>query len=151
MSNIYFKVDDTLRRYKKTPAALIGASGLAKTTVYNIVNNKAKAVELETLVKLIAGLRELTKENIAITDIIEEEVKPDWREKVLKNAEPIGMEALQKLIPKWTEEEKAHNERIWAELEAEKRAEATRGSARLREVEQLFQPELADGDAVKTS
>ena len=141
MSTVHFKVDDTLRRHNKTPAALIKASGLAKTTVYNIVNNKAKAVELATLSKLMVGLRELTDEEVAITDILEEESKPDWREEILKNAKPIGLEALQKLIPDWTAEEKAHNERVWAELEADKRTQAAKGSARLREIEQLFQPE----------
>ena len=35
MSDVHFKLSDTLRRHKKNAAALIEASGLAKATVYN--------------------------------------------------------------------------------------------------------------------
>ena len=79
MSDIHFKLDDTLRRYKKTPFALVEASGLAKATVYKIVNNEAKAVKLETISKLMDGLRELTGEVVTLDDVLEETNKPDWR------------------------------------------------------------------------
>jgi DNA-binding Xre family transcriptional regulator len=92
MATVQFNLETILRRNKKTASALIEATGLAKTTVYNIVNNKAKAVELETLAKLMSGLRDLTGEPVAIGDILKEEKIPDWREEILRNAKPFDWE-----------------------------------------------------------
>jgi DNA-binding Xre family transcriptional regulator len=141
VTTAHFKLDDILRRHKVSALALAKASGLAKTTVYNIVNNKAKAVELGTLGRLLAGLEQLTGENMTFDDLLEKDSTFDWRREVLKNARPLGAEALKALIPDWLPVEKEHNWRVWQEIEAEKRAAAKRGSRRLREIEQLFRPE----------
>ncbi|MEM7734854.1 MAG: helix-turn-helix transcriptional regulator [Deinococcota bacterium] len=121
MSPVHFKVGETLRIHNQTPAALIEASGLAKTTVYNIVNNKAKAVELETLSKLMAGLRELTKEDVSIADILQEETKPDWREELRKNAKPFYWDEVKKELPELTPQEKAEADEVVALLDAQRK------------------------------
>ena len=141
MSTIHFKLDDTLRRHKKTPAALIEASGLAKATVYNIVNNKAKAVELETLAKLMAGLRELTKEDIKLNDIIEEETKPDWREEILKNAKAFNWDEVQALIPEWSEEEQEENDAFIELLEQQRKLGRELSIKRTEKLLELFEDE----------
>ncbi len=63
MNTTQWKLSDTLRRYRKSALALARASGLAKTTVYNILHNKSKAVELETWANCWRALRPLP-ENI---------------------------------------------------------------------------------------
>lgn len=138
MSTVHFKVGDTLRRHNKTPAALIEASGLAKTTVYNIVNNKAKAVELETLGKLITGLRELTQAEVDISDIIEEETQPDWREELLKNAKPFNWAEVKATLPEWTEEEQAENDALLERLESERKKNRGQPSKRIQQMLEIF-------------
>lgn len=139
MSTIHFKLDDTLRRHKKTPAALVEASGLAKATVYNIVNNKAKAVELETLSKLMSGLRKLTKEDITLTDIIEEESKPDWREEILKNAKPFNWAEIEKTLPPLTPEEEAEADEFIRFLEERRKESIALSAKRQEKLFELFE------------
>lgn len=138
MSNVHFKLDDTLRRYKKTPFALVEASGLAKATVYKIVNNEAKAVKLETISKLMNGLRELTGEAVTLDDVLEEINKPDWREEILKNAKPLDWDKMMAGIPDWTEEEREENSRVFEEIERERREDAKRPSKRIEQMLEIF-------------
>jgi DNA-binding Xre family transcriptional regulator len=145
MTTVHFKVGDTLRRHNKTPAALIEASGLAKTTVYNIVNNKAKAVELETLGKLIAGLRELTQEDVGINDIIKEATQPDWREEIFRNAKPLDWDAMMATIPDWTEEEQRENDAFIEFLESERKKNRGQPSKRIQQMLEILSD---DADAV---
>ena len=145
MTKVHFKVGDTLRYHNKTPAALIEASGLAKTTVYNIVNNKAKAVELETLGKLITGLRELTQEDVSVSDIIEEETQPDWREEIFRNAKPLDLDAMMATIPDWTEEEQKENDAFIAFLESERKKNRGQPSKRIQQMLEILSD---DADAV---
>lgn len=137
MPNVRFKLESVLWRHNKGVEALAEASGLAKTTVDNIVNNKAKAVKLETLGKLVEGLERLTGKPVSFDDVLEK--RPLEESVILENividAKPIGWEALKKLIPDWSPSERAHNERVWAELELKKHAAAEEGSSRLRDVE----------------
>lgn len=145
MTTVHFKVGDTLRRHNKTPAALIEASGLAKTTVYNIVNNKAKAVELETLGKLITGLRELTQEDVSISDVIEEDTQPDWREEIFRNAKPLDLDAMMATIPDWTEEEQKENDAFIEFLESERKKNRGQPSKRIQQMLEILSD---DADAV---
>ena len=138
MTTVHFKVGDTLRRHNKTPAALIETSGLAKTTVYNIVNNKAKAVELATLGKLIAGLRELTQEDVSISDIIEEETQPDWREELFKNAKPFYWDEVKKTLPELTPAEKAEADEVVARLDAQRKQDKPYLSKRIQQMLEVF-------------
>jgi DNA-binding Xre family transcriptional regulator len=127
-----------LRQHKTTPLALAEASGLSKTTVYNIVNNKAKAVELETLGKLITGLRTLTGETIDMNDILKEEIIPDWRDTILRNAKPFDWEAIQKQLPPLTPEDKAEGEAFIALLEEERRKDRDLSKERDQRLLELF-------------
>ncbi|MEM6428692.1 MAG: helix-turn-helix transcriptional regulator [Deinococcota bacterium] len=138
MSTVHFKVGETLRRYNKTPAALIEASGLAKTTVYNIVNNKAKAVELETLSKLMMGLRKLIQEDIGVADILEEETKPDWREELLKNAKPFYWDEVKKELPDLTPQEKAEADEVVASLDVQRKQDKPYLSKRIQQMLEIF-------------
>ncbi|CAN5874446.1 hypothetical protein BH24DEI2_BH24DEI2_20830 [soil metagenome] len=141
MSTVHFKLDDTLRRHKKTASALVEASGLAKATVYNIVNNKAKAVELGTLSKLIKGLHKLTGEEATINDILEKESQPDWREEILKNAKPFDWDAMMADIPDWTEEEKVENEEFVKILEEQRKIDRELSLEREKRLLALFEEE----------
>jgi DNA-binding Xre family transcriptional regulator len=107
-----------LRRFRKSPLALVRVTGLAKTTVYNIVNKKAKAVEVETLDKLVAGLEVLTGETMHISDVIERESHPNpLLEEIIKDAQPFDWEKVQRLIPEWSAEDQQENEAFLEALE----------------------------------
>lgn len=138
MSTVQFNLDPFLRQHKTTPLALAEASGLSKTTVYNIVNNKAKAVELETLGKLMTGLRTLTGENINMNDILKEEIAPDWREAILRNAKPLDWDAMMKQLPPLTPEEQAEGEAFIAVLEEQRRQDKELSKERDRRLLELF-------------
>ena len=138
MSTVRFNLDIFLRQHKTTPLALAEASDLSKTTVYNIVNNKAKAVELETLGKLLTGLRTLTGETIDMNDILKEETIPDWREAILRNAKPFDWEAIQKLLPPLTPEDKAEGEAFIAFLEEGRKRDRELSEERNRKLLELF-------------
>jgi DNA-binding Xre family transcriptional regulator len=137
---VHFKLEPLLRRHNKSVLALAKASGLAKTTVYNIVNNKAKAVELETLGKLVDGLERLTGETITFNDVLEKEPPKQnpLLEELLKDVKPFDWEEMKKLIPDWTPEERAENERVWAEIEREKEEARQRPSERERQLLEIF-------------
>ena len=141
MTTLHFKLDDTLHRHKKSAAALVEASGLAKATVYNIVNNKAKAVELETLAKLMDGLRSLTGESVTLSDILEEQTQPDWREEIFRNAKPLDWDEMMANIPDWTDEEKAENEDFIRILEEQRKIDLELDKKRDEKLLALFEDE----------
>ncbi len=114
----HWKLEGTLRRFGKTPMALARASGLTKTTIYNMVNNTSQAVQLETLDKLLIGLEHLTGQHFSVADVLEREVKPNTLlEELLRDAKPVNFEELNKHIPAWTDEERIENEAFLRELE----------------------------------
>jgi DNA-binding Xre family transcriptional regulator len=114
----HWKLEGTLRRFGKTPMALARASGLTKTTIYNMVNNTSQAVQLETLDKLLIGLENLTGQHFSVADVLEREVKPNaLLEALLRDAKPVNFEELNKHIPAWTDEERIENEAFLRELE----------------------------------
>ncbi len=117
----HWKLEGTLRRFGKTPMALARASGLTKTTIYNIVNNNSQAVQLETLDKLLIGLEHLTGQYFSVADVLEREVKPNaLLEELLRDAKPISWEELNQHIPDWTAEERLENDAFLLELETMK-------------------------------
>lgn len=140
MTTAHWKLQDTLRRHGKTTVALVRASGLTKTTVYNIVNGKSKAVELETLGKLVAGLEKLTGQAMSFDDVLEREPpKRNARlEKLLKDAKPFDWEEVKKLIPDWTPEEQADNEVFLKVLEEQRQIDRELSLKRDRELLKLF-------------
>ena len=132
------KLEPLLRRHNKSVLALAKASGLAKTTVYNLVNNRAKAVELETLSKLADGLERLTGKTITFDDVLEK--KPQERntllDDLLKDAKPLDWDKMMAGIPDWTQEEREENSRVF-EIERE-RKNAKRPSKRIEQMLEIF-------------
>ena len=139
MPTTHFKLESLLRRHNKSVLALAKASGLAKTTVYNIVNNRAKAVELETLSKLIDGLEHLTGKTISFDDVLEKEPRERnaLLDDLLKDAKPLDWDKLMAGIPDWTEAEREENARVFEEIERE-RKNAKRPSKRLEQMLEIF-------------
>jgi DNA-binding Xre family transcriptional regulator len=122
----HWKLEGTLRRFGKTPMALARASGLTKTTIYNMVNNTSQAVQLETLDKLLIGLEQLTGQKLSVSDVLEREVKPNaLLEELLRDAKPVDFAELNKHIPAWTDEERIENEAFLRELEYIKQRDRT--------------------------
>jgi DNA-binding Xre family transcriptional regulator len=127
----HWKLEATLRRHRQSPIALVRASGLTKTTVYNIVNAKAQAIEVETLDKLVAGLEKLTGRSMSVADVIEREPERNAAlEEVLKHAKPFDWEEAKHLIPDWTPQERERNEDVMHELERERLERLERQSVR---------------------
>lgn len=139
--NTYFKLEPLLRQHKKTPLALAEASGLSKTTVYNLVNNKAKAVELETLDKLMAGLEQLLGRPVRFDEILEKRPTPKEVRlaRLLKDAKPFCWGEVQKALPPLTPEEKAEGEAFLRVLEEARQTDLERSRARDRRLLELFE------------
>jgi DNA-binding Xre family transcriptional regulator len=137
---IQWKLDSTLRQHRKTPLALARASGLSKTTVYNIVHGKAKGIELETLDKIMFGLEKLTGQKILVQDVLNRETKiHPILEEILKTAQPFDFSRLEQFLPTWTEEEKKADEQLWKEYEIEKQIQMKLQQQRELELDQLFE------------
>ena len=123
MSHTRWTLAETLRRHSKKPPALARASGLSKNTVYDIVNGKTKAVTLETLDKLLSGLEEITGTAMSVEDVLKREQPAGIDTHLLAqvvNIQPLDARELLALVPDWTDQERAENDRFWAEYEAEK-------------------------------
>jgi DNA-binding Xre family transcriptional regulator len=140
MGTVQFNLETILRRNKKTASALIEATGLAKTTVYNIVNNKAKAVELETLEKLLVGLRKLTGQPLSMNDLFE--VQPASREerlaRLLKGVKPFNWEETQKHLPELTPEDQTEGDAFIKALEDLREEDRKLSLKRDQELLELF-------------
>lgn len=141
MVNTRFKLEPLLRQHKKTPLALAEASGLSKTTVYNIVNNKAKAIELQTLDKLMAGLEKLLGRPVRFDEILEK--RPDSKQerlaRLLKDAKPFNWAEVEKGLPPLTPEEKAENEEFMRVLAEAREASRHLSAERDRKLLELFE------------
>lgn len=141
MPTTHFKLEPLLRRHNKSVLALAKASGLAKTTVYNIVNNKAKAVELETLSKLVDGLERLTGKAITFDDVLEKEPRErnTFLDDLLKDAKPFDWDKMMAELPEWTEEEKVENEAFIKILEEQREIDRKLDMERTRKLLELFE------------
>lgn len=139
--NTHWTLAQTLQKYGQKVPALVKASGVSRNTVYDIVNGKTGAVTLETLDKLLSGLEELTGARMTVEDVLRREEPADISPALLvqlANARPFNWEELQKLIPDWTDEERAENDRYWREHEEEKRAALVRDERRLQQIADLL-------------
>jgi hypothetical protein len=94
----------------------------ADPTIWLLGEEAKPAVELETLGKLMDGLERLTGETITFNDVLEKEPpkQNSLLEELLKNAKPFDWEEMKKLIPEWTPEERAENERFMQALEQQR-------------------------------
>lgn len=141
-----WKLDATLRQYRKTPLALARASGLSKSTVYNIVHGKAKGIELETLDKIMAGLEQLTGQKMLVQDVLNRENKNSaLLESLLKNAKSFDAKNIECLLPDWTPEEIQTDEQFWQEYEQEKQVQLQLRKQRDADLEQLLEDVLREG------
>ncbi len=140
MVNTHFKLEPLLRQHKKTPLALAEVSGLSKTTVYNLVNNKAKAVEIETLDKLMAGLEQLLGRPVRFDEILEKRPTPKQERlaRLLKDAKPFSWKDVQRDLPPLTPEEKAENEEFMRVLEEARKTDLELSKERDRRLLELF-------------
>jgi DNA-binding Xre family transcriptional regulator len=140
MTTAHWKLQDTLRRHGKTTMALARTSGLTKTTVYNIVNGKSKAVELETLGKLVAGLEKLIGQPMSFNDVLEREpTQPNaLLETLLKDAKPFDWDEIKKQIPSWTPEEQAENDAFLEALETQRETDRALSLEHDQELLKLF-------------
>ena len=147
MAATYFKLEPLLRQHKKTPLALAEASGLSRTTVYNIVGNKARAIELQTLDKLMMGLEKLIGRPVGVGDILEKRPlsKQERLEQLLKDAKPFNWAELEKSLPPLTPEEKAENEEFIKILENVRKVDRQLSAEQDRKLLELFEEPQAPG------
>jgi DNA-binding Xre family transcriptional regulator len=146
MTNVQFNLKNILKEHRQTTSALVEASGLAKTTVYNIVNNKAKAVELETLEKLLNGLEKLTGRAVSFNDLFEKRLssREVRLEHLLKDAKPFNWEETMKLLPELTLEEQAEGEAFIKVLEEAREKDRQLSLSRDKQWLDLFEEETED-------
>jgi DNA-binding Xre family transcriptional regulator len=140
-----------LERLRVTPHALMRETGLSSNTVYPIVRGEAKAVSLETLAALAAGIEALTGQRPEIADLLEiaetQESVNDSLAELLGYAKP-PLTAEQLLGPDdWTAEEL---ERA-AAFEAEERAAKTQRLQREQEKAQVLLDILGTDDDLEPS
>lgn len=147
MVNTHFKIEPLLRQHRKTPLALAEASGLSKTTVYSIVNNKAKAIELQTLDKLMAGLERLLGRPVRFDEILEkrQSSKQERLAQLLKDAKPFHWKEVEKNLSPLTPEEKAENEEFMRVLAEAREASRQLSAERDRKLLELFEEPQAPG------
>ena len=141
MSTTQWKLADTLRRHHKSALALARASGLTKTTVYNILHNKSKAVELDTLGKLLVGLEALTGERMSFDDLLGRQAPSASLDALFQGAKPLHWPNLDPLIPDWSLAERKRNIEAQQALEAAKAASRQRDVERTRQLQKIFKPE----------
>jgi hypothetical protein len=119
-------------------------TGLSPNTIYPIVRGQAKAVSLETLGTLAAGIEALTGERPGIADLLEivepqPEVNPLLAELLRTAKPPLSAEAL--LGPQdWTTEELEAHDRAELEIAEEKKILRSRRQTR----ERVFLKSLTD-------
>jgi hypothetical protein len=86
-------------------------------------------------------LRELTQEDVSLSDIIEEETQPDWREELFKNAKPFYWDEVKAMLPEWTEEERAENDKFIRLLEEQRELSRQLSAERDKKLLALFEEE----------
>lgn len=147
MQTTQFKLEFLLRQHRTNPLALAEASGLSKTTVYNIVNNKAKAIELQTLDKLMAGLERLLGRPVRFDEILEKRPtsKQERLAQLLKDAKPFHWKDVEKELPPLTPEEKAENEEFMRVLAEARKTDQQLSAERDRKLLELFEEPQAPG------
>ncbi len=143
-----------LERQRVTPHALMKETGLSPNTIYPIVRGEAKAVSLETLGVIAAGIESLTghrpdvKDLFEITDLLDSKPGAKLAE-LLKHAKP-PLTAEQLLGPDdWTEEELEAGRQAELEMQAEKKKLRVRVSKRELELLRIMSEEPLEAESVK--
>ena len=68
---VRWKVREFLEEHNLTPYRLMVSSGLAKGTVYRLVNDNSTGISPETLNSILSALTELTGQPVGITEVLE--------------------------------------------------------------------------------
>lgn len=80
MDIVEWRLKDYLKRHELTAYQLVRASNLAPNTVYSLARGQQNQVRLDTIAGVLRGLRELTGDEVALTDILIHEVQPEPEE-----------------------------------------------------------------------
>jgi DNA-binding Xre family transcriptional regulator len=68
---VKWKIRSYLEQHGKTPYALWKASGLSRTAVYDICNDKQDGLRFEAMGRLINALEKLTGQTVTPNDVLE--------------------------------------------------------------------------------
>lgn len=74
---VQWRVQEFLEEQGKTAYQLIGTSGLNAGTIYQIVKNKKKGAEFETLERVLIGLEKLIGREVEISEILKRDLAKD--------------------------------------------------------------------------
>lgn len=77
MDTVEWRLKDYLTAHDLTAYQLVKASNLAPNTVYSLARGKQTQVRLDTIAGVLGGLRQLTGSEVALTDILVHETKPE--------------------------------------------------------------------------
>ena len=77
MDTVEWRLKDYLAAHDLTAYQLVKASSLAPNTVYSLARGKQTQVRLDTIAGVLGGLRQLTGNEVALTDILVHETKPE--------------------------------------------------------------------------
>ncbi len=77
MDTVEWRLKDYLVAHDLTAYQLVKASSLAPNTVYSLARGKQTQVRLDTIAGVLGGLRQLTGSEVALTDILVHETKPE--------------------------------------------------------------------------
>ncbi len=77
MDTVEWRLKDYLVAHDLTAYQLVKASSLAPNTVYSLARGKQTQVRLDTIAGVLGGLRQLTGGEVALTDILVHETKPE--------------------------------------------------------------------------
>lgn len=80
MDTVSWKLKDYLKTRNLTAYQLVRASNLAPNTVYSLARGEQNQVRLDTIAGVLSGLRQLTGDEVALTDILVHEVRPEPEE-----------------------------------------------------------------------
>ena len=69
MGEIRFVLDKTLREIGITPHKLSLESKIRSNTIYSMIHNETKRIEIETLISLLDTLNSLANKKISVSDI----------------------------------------------------------------------------------
>lgn len=80
MDTVSWKLKDYLKTHNLTAYQLVRASNLAPNTVYSLARGEQNQVRLDTIAGVLSGLRQLTGDEVALTDILVHKVRPEPEE-----------------------------------------------------------------------
>ena len=71
VTKVKWKIREYLEKHGKSPYALWKASGLSRTAVYDICNDKQEGLRFEAMGRIVEALEKLTGETVTPNDLLE--------------------------------------------------------------------------------